>query len=613
MKILVSCLGYDSGKSGISVYMRNVVKWLESPRNDITLVVESDASKDFGNAKKIVVPRFFSKSLMGYLWHIFALPLIAKNYDCLLVLAGNRRFCPFGIFPKVGVVHDLSQYHVRSKYGALRMFQLMKIQPVLGKTFDAIAAISLSTKEDISMYWGVPPEQIELNYNGISPATEPDYKILGKLGLDKYILYVSRIEHPAKNHVGLIKAFESLPSEIGKDYKLVFVGQDWNGAETVRRTARDSSRGGNIVFTGFVSDGELSALYQKASLFVFPSLAEGFGLGLVEAMSRGIPCACSNVAALAEVGGDAVLQFNPRDTGEMAAAVSSILQNRDLSRKLSLLGIERAKMFSWRAHAEKLLELCRKVSSANDSVKIFGIPFFNGRMNDVVEMLAKRAERKLKTSVAFVNTHYLNCAYENAEQRARLRKFNFVFPDGVGVKWACRILDEHYRDNLNGTDMLPNLCRIACRKNLSLFFLGGREGVAARAAENLKSMFQGLNVVGTESGYFDDTEKTITLINERKPDFLFVGLGAGLQEKWVVENIDRLDCAVAFAIGGVCDVYSGDLKRNPVLRRLGLEWFGRLLQEPVRLFGRYVAGNPLFCIRVFAYKFFGKCGYGKDQ
>ena len=613
MKLLISCLGYDSGKSGISVYMRNAVKELESASIDITLVVESDASEDFGGAKKIVVPHIFSKSLMGYLWHIFALPRIAKSYDCLLVLAGNRRFCPFGKFPKVGVVHDLSQYHVKSKYGALRMFQLTKVQPKLGKTFDGIAAISLSTKKDISKYWGIPPEQIELNYNGISPATEPDYKILEKLKLDKYILYVSRIEHPAKNHVGLIKAFESLPTAIAKDCKLVFVGQDWNGADTVRRIAKESPLSGNIVFTGFVSDGELSALYKKTSLFVFPSFSEGFGLGLAEAMSRGIPCACSNATALAEVGGDAVLQFNPHDTKEMAAAISSILANPELAQKLAVSGKERSKMFSWETHAQKLLELCRNVSAKNDSVKIFGIPFFNGRMDEVVEMLGARAVRKQKTSVAFINTHYLNCAYENAEQRRRLRKFDFVFPDGVGVKWACKILDEHYRDNLNGTDMLPKLCRIACKKNLSLFFLGGREGVAARAAENLKSMFRGLKIAGAESGYFDDTEKMVSLINERKPDFLFVGLGAELQEKWVIENIDRLDCAAVFAIGGVCDVYSGDLKRNPVLRKLGLEWFGRLLQEPVRLFGRYVVGNPLFCIRVLAYKFFGKCGYGKDQ
>ena len=206
----------------------------------------------------------------------------------------------------------------------------------------------------------------------------------------------------------------------------------------------------------------------------------------------------------------------------------------------------------------------------------------------------------------------MNCAYEDFSQRERLRQFDYVLPDGSGVSLACKILGYKYRDNLNGTDLLPNLCEVACKKNLTMFFLGGKEGVALRASENLKKMYPNLKIVGTQNGYFDNVDAVIEKINEAKPDFLFVGFGAIIQEKWVIENIDKLHCNVVLAVGGLCDVYSGDLKRNPILRKLGLEWFGRLLQEPYRLFGRYVIGNPLFVLRVVGYKLFGKnSDYGK--
>ena len=130
MKLLVSCLGYDSGKSGLSAYMKNVLANLKECEDEITVVVEADSVNDFSGFKQICVPKLFSKSLSNYLWSIFVLPFIARKFDCVLVLAGNRRFVPFGKTSKVGVIHDLSQYRVADKYGALRMFQLFKVQPI---------------------------------------------------------------------------------------------------------------------------------------------------------------------------------------------------------------------------------------------------------------------------------------------------------------------------------------------------------------------------------------------------------------------------------------------------------------------------------------------------
>ncbi len=608
MNILVSCMGYDSGKSGISAYMRNVLANMKDCGHALTLVVESGSEGDFPGFKHIVVPGAFSKSAKGFLWHMFALPFVArrKKHDCLLVLAANRRFTAFGSVPQIGVVHDLSQYRVDGKYDSLRMFYLKKIQPALGRKYSAVAAISKSTMADVILHWEMDGKKVRLNYNGLNGLPESDDSVLKRLGLGKYIYYVSRIEHPGKNHMGLIKAYESLPREMKDEYKLVFTGPDWNGAEAVREYAANSKESKNIVFTGYVTGGELAALYRNASAFVFPSFSEGFGFGLIEAMSAGVPCACSNDSALDEIGADAALKFDPKSADEIRNCVERILGDPALSQSLVEKGAKRCMDFDWKKHAQTLLKMCESEYAKNSRLDIFDIKFDNARMDEIVSKLRGHMERGEKKTVAFINTHYLNTAYGNIPQTARLNMFDYVLPDGSGVSLACKILGYRYRDNLNGTDLLPRLCELSEKHGYSMYFFGGKEGVAKRAVENLKKDFPKLNVAGMRSGYFTKGEEDgiIAEINRLKPDFLFVGFGAVLQEKWVVENIERLDCKIALAIGGVCDVYSGDLFRVPaIMRKMGLEWLGRLWQDPVRLFGRYAIGNPLFIMRVIKYKF----------
>lgn len=604
-------MGYDGGKSGISSYMRAAVENLKSSGHNLTLIVENDAAEDFEGFKKIVVPAVFSKSAAAMLWHIFALPFYTRNkfYDCLLVLAANRRYAPFCKLPKVGVVHDLSQYRVGKKYDALRMFYLTKVQPYLGRTFDVLAAISESTKIDVEKFWKVPAKKISIAYNGLNTLASPDEAILTRLNLNKYILYVSRIEHPGKNHSRLIEAFEKLPDEIKKDYKLVFAGSDWTNAEIVRAQAATSSCAERIVFTGFVSDAELASLYKNASAFVMPSLSEGFGLPLIEAMSCGVPCACSNTSALAEIGKDCALLFNPESPEEIEQAIFKLLSDESLRATLAQKGKLRSKDFDWQKHAKILVSICENLYRKNSQLKIFDIPFRNGRMDEVANEISDFAQTHTRKTVAFLNTHYLNTAYEDPSQVERLKKFDYVLPDGSGVSLACKILGYRYRDNLNGTDLLPQLCTRALSKNLSMYFFGGKEGVASRAAVNLLKEYPNLKIVGTRNGYFtkEQEPEIIEKINAANPDFLFVGFGAKIQEEWVLRNADKLNAPIILAVGGLCDVYSGDLFRvPPFMRKMGLEWLGRLYQDPIRLFRRYVFGNPLFLSRVVKYRFVKK-------
>ena len=582
--------------------MRNVAKYLRNCGHDITMLVERDAAAEFGEFPKIVVPHILSKSAIGFLFHMFVLPMIAKvsKYDIALILAGNRRFLAYGRLPDIGVVHDLSQYRVGEKYDFVRMFYLTKIQPYLGRRLTKIVAISKSTKADIEKYWKVKPDKVVLNYNGMNRLTEPDNSVLEKFGLRKYVLYVARLEHPGKNHVRLIEAYEKLPEAIRRDCKLVLTGPDWSGSDVIKARAKESPCRNDIVFTGFTTFGEMSALYRYAAMFVMPSLSEGFGLPILEAMSVGTPCVCSNTSALAEIAADAALTCNPESAGEISAAMEKIFDDDQLRCSLIEKGYRRCSEFDWEKHTKKLVEICRSVYEDYARLEIFSVPFQNRRIGEVVDMLDADIDAGRRKKIAFLNTHYLNTAYKDKTQVERLKKFDYVFPDGSGVSLACKILGYPYRDNLNGTDMLLHLCVLSEKKGRKMYFFGGKDGVADKAVFNLKKRFPYVKIAGARSGFFtkEQEPEIIAHINALKPDMLFVGFGAPLQEKWVLENFDKLNCPLVFAIGGVVDVYSGNLSRNPVLRNLGLEWLGRLMQEPVRLFGRYVIGNPLFVLRV---------------
>lgn len=389
MNILVSCMGYDGGKSGISTYMQNVVANLKDSPHSITLVLEYDSVESFKSFKKIIVPKFFSKSFMGMLWHFLILPFftLTKKYDCILILAASRRYLAFSKIPQIGVIHDLSPYRIEGKYDPIRMFYLKRLQPWLGKRLDEIVAISQSTKNDIIQYWKIPPEKITVNYNGLTKLPPPDNGIQKRLNLEKYILYVSRIEHPGKNHLGLIKAYEQLPLSIRSEYKLVLAGSEWKGAKPVKDYANQSPDAERILFTGFVTHEELASLYKHASLFVFPSFSEGFGLPLLEAMSHSVPCACANTTSLAEIGGDAVLLFDPKKIEEISNCIVEIINNKEyfystIKNKLSYLS-----KFDWKIHSKKLLSICKKEYDNNSKLTIFEVSFLNGRIIDFFKIV----------------------------------------------------------------------------------------------------------------------------------------------------------------------------------------------------------------------------------
>jgi N-acetylglucosaminyldiphosphoundecaprenol N-acetyl-beta-D-mannosaminyltransferase len=204
-----------------------------------------------------------------------------------------------------------------------------------------------------------------------------------------------------------------------------------------------------------------------------------------------------------------------------------------------------------------------------------------------------------------VNAHCLNLCYEDPALRGFFNGAEVVFCDGAGVMLAARVLGARIPERITYADWAWRLAAFAAAEGFSLFFLGARPGVALAAAERLKERYPGLKIAGSHHGYFDHSAGSpqsvavVEEINAAAPDILLVGLGMPLQERWLMENVHRLDAGAVLTGGAVFDYVSGRLSRGPrLLTGNGFEWLARLLVEPRRLWRRYLVGNPLFLLRV---------------
>lgn len=171
---------------------------------------------------------------------------------------------------------------------------------------------------------------------------------------------------------------------------------------------------------------------------------------------------------------------------------------------------------------------------------------------------------------------------EDAAYAAAVNGAKLVLADGVGDLCAARILGTPLPGRVAGADLVPRLLARLAERGGSVFLYGARPGVAERAGESLQSACPGLRIAGTENGYISDETALLEALEREKPDLLLLGLGAPRQELWMAKNRQRTP-AVMIGVGGLLDVFAGDIPRAPeAWQRLGLEWLYRLLREPRR-------------------------------
>ena len=230
-------------------------------------------------------------------------------------------------------------------------------------------------------------------------------------------------------------------------------------------------------------------------------------------------------------------------------------------------------------------------------IDVLGVGFDNLTMAEAVE----RGMELLRTPgthyVATPNPEIVEVCREDPEARAAVNAADLVLPDGVGVVKGAAMLGTPLKEKTPGIEFAAHLMEKLAEEGKSLYLLGAKPGVAEQAAKRLAEAHPGLRIAGTHDGYFKEDGPVVEDIRQSGADVVFVCLGAPKQEKWMAKNGAATGAGLLVGLGGCLDIFSGNVKRAPVLfQKLGLEWFYRLCKEPSRI-GRMMK-LPLFLIHV---------------
>ena len=223
--------------------------------------------------------------------------------------------------------------------------------------------------------------------------------------------------------------------------------------------------------------------------------------------------------------------------------------------------------------------------------------------NGVFEVCRSFFNSNKAHTIFFLNAHCYNVAMGNKEYRNALKQSDLVLNDGAGIKIASLLAGIELKENLNGTDLIPELLRLSAESDQSVYLLGGKEGIAEKAAEKLIASIPEMRIAGTNSGYFDEADEPDLLrkIDRSGATILVVGMGVPRQELFAMRNKEKLrHIKILIAGGAIIDFLSGNIKRAPKwMRKNSIEWVYRLYQEPLRLWKRYLVGNVLFFYNIF--------------
>jgi len=247
----------------------------------------------------------------------------------------------------------------------------------------------------------------------------------------------------------------------------------------------------------------------------------------------------------------------------------------------------------------------KEIINFNSKVLLLDVEFDNLRLNQIIKNFHFCLETKTKKTVSFVNADCLNKTQNDPVYKKTLQQSDYILPDGSGINMACNMIHNPLLENLNGTDLFPSICTLAQQHAYSIYLLGGKNGVAKKVKEELLLKYKSLKIVGFKDGYTEESQmlSLIKDINESNAQILLVALGAPMQELFIQRYKHQLNANLFLGVGGLFDFYSKRIKRAPLfLRELGFEWVYRMIQEPQRMWKRYILGNPLFLYRVYKYK-----------
>ena len=365
-----------SAKSGVGFHEEGLIRTMiwQFPKHQyyLELFTKKDRKRKLKIAKKyqagkkyvkIQECRWFSGTLYRFLFSFFTIPY-RFFFREKAEITHFFNFCiPPGVYgKKVVTIHDMAfrRYPETVRFRTKKMLQFYLKKSI--KRADAIVTVSKFTKQELLYFYKVPKEKVFVVSNGVNRAVfRPDYsnekveQVKASYGIfGDYFLYLGTLE-PRKNLLRLVMAYQNLQQERKEMLpKLVLAGGTGWMCSELFQTVEQSEQKEQILFTGYIKDRDVPLLMKGASVFCFPSLYEGFGMPVLEAMACGTPVLTSNRTALAEIAGEAAVKVNPESIGELKEGLKRLYQDRELAEKCREKGLERAEYYTWKAAAKRL-------------------------------------------------------------------------------------------------------------------------------------------------------------------------------------------------------------------------------------------------------------------
>lgn len=375
MKIGIDTFACNGGKSAVGVYLTQILKRIPpSGANfelfgwDFDRFAYNEAAPDMEFLSRCSINGKTANSV----WHLVKYPKLAQTraWNACFFPAAHKCLPNKSPCPSIGAVHDMAAWWGSRKTKEQLGMVIRFLLPRALRHLDRIIAVSEWVKQELAELARIKESRIDVVPNGIDlgtfyprPRNEESVILIQPFSFRRpYVLYVSRLEHPIKNHVRLIKAFEIFKERTRFPHRLVFAGADSHRAEKIHEAAATSPYRSDIFFTGHFPSTSLPELYAGADLAVIPSMYEGFGMGILEAMASGVPVVCARAGSLPETAEHAALYFNPLDPEDMADRMVTMCTDRDMYRECRRLGLERAQNFSWDRCAEGVLRIIQETA-----------------------------------------------------------------------------------------------------------------------------------------------------------------------------------------------------------------------------------------------------------
>ena len=318
---------------------------------------EYDNLTQYQNIEIVDVPYTKESGLKNILWHQWLFQKLLKKYKCDIAYIPNFTLLLWKTIPTIVTIHDLIEYNVPDKFSKARMFYRKQVcDPLMAKKSNHILTVSKSSYKDIISYLGVKPSKLTLTLNATDRNVFKKYSkekiipAIKKYNLEykKYLLFVGTIDFPGKNIKTIIEAFFNLRSKNELNgIKLVIIGKNGFNSKIIYDFVNASPFKDEVIFTGYLNDDDLPKYYAGATIMLYLSLFEGFGLPVLEAMSCATPVICSNTSCFPEIVEELDVKVPPTDVNAVEEKILKILSNTIYYEILSQRCYEKSLKYSW--------------------------------------------------------------------------------------------------------------------------------------------------------------------------------------------------------------------------------------------------------------------------